>query len=126
MLGDRAMWGREVDDLLRGVTGGFLIGIPILYTMEAWWLGQVVSMVHAVVFLGFSYGLNLAFVFFTGFRSREAGSTRPFGDALEATALAIVAATVTLLLIHQIYPGQPLNVVIGRIAVAALPVSIGI
>jgi putative integral membrane protein (TIGR02587 family) len=120
------MWGRETDDLLRGVTGGFLVGTPLFFTMEAWWLGQTITMSRAIAILALSYMLNLAFVLFTGFRMREAGSHRPYGDALEATALAIVAAGITLTLIHQITLDQPLNVVVGRIAVGALPVSLGV
>lgn len=125
-LGTHEMWGRETDDVLRGVTGGFLVGIPILYTMEAWWIGETLSMPRALVILALAYVLNLAYVLFTGFRMREAGSHRPFGDALEATALAVIAAAITLILLHQITREHPINVVIGRIAVGALPVSLGV
>ncbi|MGH2558538.1 MAG: TIGR02587 family membrane protein [Thermomicrobiales bacterium] len=125
-FGTSEMWGRETDDLLRGVTGGFLVGTPLFFTMEAWWLGQTITMSRALAIIALSYVLNLAFVLFTGFRIREAGSHRPYGDAVEATALAIVAAAITLTLIHQITLDQPLNVVIGRIAVGALPVSLGV
>jgi putative integral membrane protein (TIGR02587 family) len=125
-LGTSEMWGRESDDLLRGLTGGFLVGTPLLFTMEAWWLGETITMTRALLFLALSYVLNLAFVLFTGFRVREAGSHRPYGDALEATALAIVAAASTLTLIHQITPDLTLNAIVGRIAVCALPVSLGV
>ncbi len=121
-----ANWARETDDLLRGLTGGFLIGIPLLYTMETWWIGETISMPYALAFLGLAYALNFGFVAFAGFRGREAGARCPFGDALEATALAVVTSAVTLALLHQLYPGQSLDVVIGRIAVDAVPVSFGV
>ncbi len=127
MAGNRAAgWARETDDLLRGLTGGFLVGVPLLYTMETWWLGQTVSMRWALAFLLVAYALNVGFVFFTGFRRREAGSHRPFGDALEATALAVVTSGAILALLHQLHPGVPLDVAVGRIAVDTLPVSLGI
>ncbi len=119
-------WARETDDLLRGLTGGFLIGIPLMYTMETWWIGETLSMPHALVFLLLAYALNFGFVAFAGFRGGEAGSHHPFGDALEATALAAVAAAVTLALLHQLAPGDPLDVVVGRIAVETVPISLGI
>ena len=119
-------WARETDALLRGLTGGFIVGIPLLYTMETWWLGQTVTMARALVFLAVAYGLNLAFVAFAGFRRGEAGSVRPLTDALEATALAILAAAATLALLAQLRPGEPLDVLLGRIAVDAVPVSLGI
>src|SRR6187549_2644577 len=119
-------WGEELDGLQRGLTGGFLVGIPLIYTMETWWIGESVSMPRAIIFVALAYVINLAFVAFTGFHRQEAGSRRPFGDALEATAIAIVATAVTLLLLHQLHGGHPLDVIVGRIAVDALPVSLGV
>ncbi|MEA2510663.1 MAG: hypothetical protein QOJ59_150 [Thermomicrobiales bacterium] len=121
-----ADWHDELDGLVRGLTGGFLVGIPLIYTMETWWLGESLSMPRALLFLLFAYALNLTFVAFAGFRRDEPGASRPFGDALEATALAIVATAVTLALLHQLDPRQPLDVLVGRIAVDALPVSLGV
>lgn len=125
-LATAADWHEELDSLQRGVTGGFLVGIPLIFTMETWWIGESVSMPRALLFLVTAYVINLGFVAFAGFHRREAGSHRPFGDALEATAVAIVATTVTLALLHQLRPGQPLDVIVGRIAVDTLPVSLGV
>jgi putative integral membrane protein (TIGR02587 family) len=119
-------WTDELNGLVRGLTGGFLVGIPLIYTMETWWVGETISMPHALLFLALAYALNFAFVAYAGFREGEAGSHRPFGDALEATALAVVATTVTLALLNQLDPSLPLDVLIGRIAVDALPVSLGV
>jgi putative integral membrane protein (TIGR02587 family) len=119
-------WQGELDGVLRGLTGGFLIGIPLIYTMETWQAGQTISPAKALVFLVCAYALNFGFVTFAGFHRAEPGSVRPAGDALEATALAIVAAAVSLALLHQIEPVTPLNVAIGRIAVNTLPISIGV
>src|SRR3712207_6092555 len=55
-------WRRELNDLLRGMTGGFLIGIPLLYTMETWWIGETISPLHALLFLAVAYVVNLGFV----------------------------------------------------------------
>lgn len=119
-------WRGELDGVLRGLTGGFLIGIPLLYTMETWQAGQTISPAKSLVFLVCAFGLNLGFVTFAGFHREEPGSLRPVGDALEATALAIVAAAGTLALLHQIEWETPLNVAVGRIAVDTLPISIGV
>jgi putative integral membrane protein (TIGR02587 family) len=122
-------WRREVDDLLRGLTGGFLIGVPLLYTMETWWIGETISPLRALVFLAVAYGLNLGFVAWAGFRRREAGPAdhlRAVADALDATALAIVAAAATLVLLHQIQLDHPPGVIVGRIAVNAVPISLGV
>lgn len=119
-------WREEIDGLLRGLTGGFLIGVPLIFTMETWQLGESVSMPRAIAFLCTAYLLNVAFVAVTGFRDRVPGARHPTTEALEATAIAIVAASVILILLYQIRLDSPLNVVIGRIAVDMLPISIGI
>lgn len=119
-------WGREIEDLLRGLAGGFLVGIPLIYTMETWWIGETVSMPRALAFVAVAYALNLALVTVTGFRGRVPGSRHPLTEALEATGLAAVAATVSLTLLNQIRPDSPLDVVVGRIAVDMLPISLGI
>jgi Putative integral membrane protein (DUF2391) len=36
-------WIREINDIIRGACGGFLFGIPLLYTMEAWGVGSFAS-----------------------------------------------------------------------------------
>lgn len=94
--------------------------------METWWIGQTISMPQALLFLSFAYVVNLGFVAFTGFRRHEPGSIHRFGDALEATALAAVAAAVTLILLHQIQAAHPLDVIVGRIAVETVPISFGV
>ena len=33
-------WRSELNDIVRGGCGGFLFGIPLLYTMEVWWIGS--------------------------------------------------------------------------------------
>ena len=119
-------WHGELDGVLRGLTGGFLIGIPLIYTMETWQLGETISPAKALVFLVCAYALNFGFVTFAGFHRAESGSVRPAGDALEATALAILAATASLTLLHQIEWKAPLNVPVGRIAVNTLSISIGV
>ena len=35
------VWINEINDIIRGVCGGFLFGIPLLYTMEVWWIGSL-------------------------------------------------------------------------------------
>lgn len=94
--------------------------------METWWIGETVSMPRALAFIGLAYLLNLAFVSVTGFRGRKAGSRHPLTEALEATGMAVIAAVVLLTLLHQILPGMPLDVLVGRIAVDMLPISLGV
>jgi len=120
------MWGQEFDNLLRGLTGGYLVGIPLIYTMETWWIGETVSMPHALLFVAIAYLVSLSFVAVTGFRGTVPGARHPLTEALESIALAVLATTVLLALLGQVQRDSPLDVIVGRIAVDTLPVSLGI
>src|SRR5690349_10038365 len=61
----------EIDDFAHGAAGGFLFGIPLLYTMEFWLGGPKISMLHALVLVALSVGISLIFVATIGFREAE-------------------------------------------------------
>ncbi|MDQ4100001.1 MAG: TIGR02587 family membrane protein, partial [Chloroflexota bacterium] len=121
-----SIWEEELEDLLRGLSGGLLIGVPLIYTMETWWIGKTATVFHTLAFLAIAYLVNLLFIIFAGFRRQEIGSSRPFADAAEATALALLASAVTLVLLDQLERDQPLNVTLGMIAIDAMPVAFGV
>jgi putative integral membrane protein (TIGR02587 family) len=119
-------WHQEGEDLVRGVTGGLLIGTPLLYTMETWAIGSTMPPLGAITLLGVAYLLNLACVVFAGFRQGVRGIFHLFSDALDATALALVTSALMLALLAQIGLGAPIGVMLGQIVVNAIPVSLGI
>ncbi len=50
---DRRQWGDswqvEAKELVSGVSGGFLCGIPLLCTMEVWFIGSYVKYLYLVL-----------------------------------------------------------------------------
>jgi putative integral membrane protein (TIGR02587 family) len=94
--------------------------------METWYIGETMAPPRAVAMLGVAYLLNLVFVTWVGFRRQESRGLQRLEDALEATAVAVIASTVTLVLLNLIHGGLPLNVIVGRIAINAVPISFGI
>ena len=123
----REDWAHEANALMRGLFGAYLLGIPLVYTMESWQIGHTISMPHALLFLAVGYTINLAFVVYAGFRSDEedAPTRRPYGDALETTAIAAVAATLTLVVLSQAGTGLSPQLFVGKVAVLCLPLGIG-
>ncbi len=119
-------WSDEVDDAVRGLASGFLIGVPVVFTVDSWWLGDQISPVDALTLLTFSYVLTLAAVYWAGFRHGLRRGCEYFGDALEAIALAILALVAVFWSLGQFGDGQPPSIALGRIAVAVAPVSLGI
>lgn len=119
-------WRQEAEDLVRGLTGGLLIGTPLLFTMEVWQVGAMTPPLGVLVFLLIAYILNLACVAWAGFRRGGSNLLNLITDALEATALAAVTAGVVLALFDRLKLDQPLAPTVGRIVLAAIPVSLGI
>ena len=114
-------WANEADDAVRGLAGGFLVGVPVVFTVDSWWLGDQLTPANALFLIAFAYVLTLAVVYWSGFRSGPRANWRRLGDALEALALAIFTLFLVFGSLGQIFNGQPALSTVGRIAVAAAP-----
>jgi putative integral membrane protein (TIGR02587 family) len=118
-------WRREFDDLVRGLSGGFLFGIPLLYTMEVWWLGAHSEPWRLLLLLCMSFGINWLLGHFAGFRQASV----PVGtvtDALEAMALGAVACVITLVVLGELQLTMPLESMIGVVVLESVPFSLGV
>lgn len=118
-------WKSEFNDLVRGLSGGFLFGIPLLYTMEVWWLGTHSHPWRLLLLLLLSFVINWMLGHFAGFRQGMTPINAVL-DALEALAIGIVASAVTLVVLGELRPGVPFDTVIGMIALESVPFSLGV
>lgn len=119
-------WAGELTDLARAAAGGMLFGIPLLYTMEAWWTGSRSTPVQNLVVLGVAFAVVLLLQRTAGFRrARHARLRDAAVDAVEAVALSLVIVTIVLVLLREITAETPLEVGLGKIVHQALAFSIG-
>lgn len=110
-------------DLMRGVAGGVLLGVPLLYTQEVWDLGETLEPLVVLGLLGVAFGASIALSYFVGFR---AGRThRPIEDALAGFGMSIVLAGGLLLLLGRFRSGMPAGSLVGILALTSIPVGIG-
>lgn len=117
----------ELDDFAHGAAGGFLFGVPLLYTMEMWSIGLTVSMGQALLIVGLAILLSVGFVVGIGFRSdAPLDASGIISEAIDAIGISLVVAVVTLMVLGRITPDMALDSVAGRIAVQLLPVSLGV
>lgn len=117
----------ELDEFAHGAAGGFLFGIPLLYTMEFWVTGPKISMPHALALLGLSIGISLVFVATIGFREKEPpGWDDILAETVDTVGISIVVTVVTLFALGKIDSAMPLDIAMGRIALELLPVSLGV
>lgn len=124
---DRGPWAAEATDLVRAASGGLLFGIPLLYTMEIWWIGAHTSPLQTASVLGLTavplYLLNKT----SGFRSKGTVRVRDAAmDTIEAVALGLVLVTIVLVLLREITGATPLNEALAKVVYEALPFCLGI
>jgi putative integral membrane protein (TIGR02587 family) len=108
----------------RGLAGGLLFSLPLLYTMEVWWEGFIASPDRILVYLGCVFLLLLGYNRHAGIR-RDASWIEVVIDSVEELGLGIVTAAGVLFLLGRIGPDQSLHEVAGKILVEAGIVAIG-
>ena len=120
-------WAAEGTDLVRAVSGGLLFGIPLLYTMEVWWVGTYTEPIRVLGVLALTF-LPVWFLNRTsGFRStKDIRLSDSIMDSIETVALGILTAGALLFLLKEITPSTPLAEAVGKIAFEATPFGIGI
>ncbi len=124
--GEVAGWRDELGGILRAVSGGFIFATPLLYTMEMWWIGTTAELWKLLLFLGIA-----ALITFGLARSRSGGfkeETSRFSSleqALDGIAIGLVGAVIVLTALNRIELGDPLEIVLGKVIVQAVPLCIG-
>ena len=110
-------------DLMRGVAGGALLGVPLLYTQEVWDHGETLAPLVILGVVVGAFGLSVALSYYVGFRPGR--THRPFEDAIVASGLSVVLAFGLLLLLDRIRLGMPIENLIGVVALTSAPIAIG-
>lgn len=109
-------------DVAHDFGGAIIFSLPLLMTMEMWWLGFYMDRFRLALFLLFAFVLVLGL-------SHIEGGEETFKievlDAFTACAVGYVVATVMLFLFGIIKPGMSVDELIGKIALHAIPCSIG-
>ncbi|NDJ17786.1 TIGR02587 family membrane protein [Myxacorys almedinensis] len=126
-MGLAKQWRTELSDLLRGASGGFLFGIPLLYTMEVWWIGSYIGPIRMLLALVLMFG----FIFFlnqtAGFRrTSDSRTASALIDSVEAIAIGIVCTGLVLALLQEITLQTPLHEVLGKLIYEGVPFSLGV
>lgn len=120
-------WANELDDLIRGASGGFLFGIPLIYTMEVWWIGASVKPPRMVLALLLTFVIVFMLNRTAGFRKTEDASViNALMDSVEAIALGMVCTSLVLVLLREITFNTPLHETVGKILYEGIPFTLGV
>lgn len=116
-----------VRDALRGFSGGLLFGIPLLYTMEVWSLGEHADAPRVLVGLLLSIVPVYVMVSTSGFRSApDIGRLGTLLGTVEAVGLGLASTAVILLVLRRITLDTPLPAAVATLVYAGVPFSIGV
>ncbi|MFC3710979.1 TIGR02587 family membrane protein [Sphingoaurantiacus capsulatus] len=110
--------------LIRAFAGAIIFAIPLLMTMEMWALGFTMDPVRLLLFMLLNFAVLLGLTHFAGFEATH-GLRDALCDALAAYAVGVIASAGALALIGIVAPGMPWGEIAGKIAVQAIPASIG-
>lgn len=111
--------------LVRGIAGGLLLGLPPIFTMEMWVHGFMLESWKIVALIAFTFAIVIGYNAFSGFRLER---TWPdlIVDSVETMGIAAVVSAVALLLLARIDPGIGLHAAVGKIGLQMIPVSLGV
>ena len=122
----RQTFRREFNDLIRATAGGFLFGVPLLYTMEVWWIGSSVDPPIMLVAIAALVIVALALNLTGGFRKSQADTPmEALSDAFNAVAVGFISAALMLVLLQEVTWQTQLRETLGKIIFEGVPFAMG-
>jgi putative integral membrane protein (TIGR02587 family) len=110
--------------LVRAFGGAIIFVLPLLMTMEMWWLGFSIEPYRLLIFVALNLVVLIGLSYFAGFEPHF----RIKGDLLDAMAALGVGfhtSAAVLWLFGIVRPDMPAREIIGKIALQTVPASIG-
>jgi len=121
------IWLNEWNDLIRGASGGFLLGTPLLYTMEVWWIGSLAEPPRMLISLLTNFVVVFLLIRTEGFRrTGKIGLIDAMMDSIETLAIGAICAAIILVLIREINLATSINEALGKIVFESAPFSLGV
>ena len=109
----------------RGLTGGLLFSLPMLYTMELWWAGFIANTMQLVIYFMVGISLLLLYNRYVGIRN-DSSIIECLLESFEEMGLAILLTLFILWITGRISEVMSLSEISGKVVVEAVTVAIGI
>lgn len=117
--------GQSLREYARGVAGGLLFSLPLLYTMEVWWAGFIARPFHLLFYFAVGFLLLFGYNRYAGLH-QDASWLEVAFEAVEEMGLGLLLGAGILWLLGQIGAGMPLPEIVGKVVVEGVTVAIGI
>ncbi len=120
-------WQAEIKEIISGASGGFLFGIPLLYTMEVWFIGSYVQPSMLLSILAVTSIVIFIINRIEGFRPQES-ETLPgaIAETIETLAIGMVCSALMLVILKRIDLQTSLTEALGKIIFEGVPFSLGV
>ncbi len=109
----------------RGLTGGLLFSLPMLYTMELWWAGFIADPLPLTLYFIVGIFLLMVYNHYVGIR-REHSFWEGLLESIEEMGLGLFLTIFILWLTQRITGQMSISEISGKIIVEAVTVAIGI
>ena len=120
-------WRGELKEIISGASGGFLFGIPLLYTMEVWFIGSYAKPQILLGILAITFIIILLINRIEGFRPQESATVPgAIAETLETLAIGMVCAGLMLIILKRIDWQTSLTEALGKIIFEGVPFSLGV
>lgn len=116
---------RSLQEYARGVAGGLLFSLPLLYTMEVWWAGFLARPPRLLLYFAAGFLLLFAYNRYSGLREDASWLEVAF-EAVEEMGLGLLMSVLMLWLLGQIQAGMPLSEIVGKVVVEGVTAAIGV
>jgi len=110
--------------LARAFAGSILFGLPLLMTMEMWFLGSSLHPARLLVFLCVNFVILVGLSRFGGFERTDT-MAEDVMDACAACGVGILGSAAVLWLFAIVDGTMPLDEIAGKIAIQSVPASFG-
>ncbi len=121
------VWQQELQDILRGASGGFLFGIPLLYTVEVWSIGSAAAAPQLLSVLGATFMVVLLLTQAVGFRrTLTLNPVDALLESVEALGIGVICAAIALVLLRRVTLDTPLSETLGKLVFEGVPFSLGV
>jgi putative integral membrane protein (TIGR02587 family) len=109
----------------RGIAGGLLFSLPLLYTMEVWNAGFFIPPHRQLAYLVGTFVLLLGYNRYAGMHP-HARWAEVVIDSVEEMGIGLALGALLLLALGRVGPELRIDEVMGRVVVGALTVAIGV
>ncbi|MFB2935222.1 TIGR02587 family membrane protein [Aerosakkonemataceae cyanobacterium BLCC-F154] len=116
---------KSSQEYFRGIVGGVMFSLPMLYTMEVWWAGFSIEPLRMFLYVIATFSLLLGYNRYAGLR-RDASRLEVVIDSVEELGLGIIVAAAFLWLLGRITAEMSFNEIAGKVIVEAMTVAIGV